>query len=207
MLNYFTYNKMIKNILLDIIHSSKNIYTKNNIVKKYRKNIGEYSYGNIKIHDSGRSSNLKIGKFCSISQDVNIFLGGEHRSDWVSTYPFPILKKSWPSASKITGHTKTKGDVIIGNDVWIGYGVTIMSGVTIGDGAIIGAKAVVTKNVDPYTIVGGVPAKIIRKRFSETQIKKLLSISWWNWSNKKINNYMLMLCNDNIDQFILKASK
>ena len=163
-----------------------NFYTQDLVDKKYQRGIGDYTYGCPEIFDWEEGASLRIGKFCSISSNVKIFLGGEHRADWITTYPFSALNKDWPEASKITGHPRTKGDVIIGNDVWIGYGAVILSGVTIGDGAIIGAMSVVTKNVDSYTIVAGNPAREIKKRFSSNKIRRLMEIKWWNWPIKKI---------------------
>lgn len=174
-------------------------YTRESIDKKYKKYIGKDTYGIPTILDWGEDAKLKIGDFCSIAEKVTIFLGGEHRSDWVTTYPFPAIE-SWKNAKNIKGHPKTKGDVIIGNDVWIGYGSTILSGVKIGDGAIIGAMSLVTKNVEPYTIVGGNPAKPIRKRFDDSNIKKLLKIKWWHWSKYKISKKINVLCSPNVEK-------
>lgn len=122
--------------------------------------IGKWSYGKLKILARREGASLKIGSFCSFSTEVKIFLGGEHRTDWVTTYPF---NKLWKSAKTFTGHPSTKGDVIIGNDVWVGHAAVILSGVMIGDGAVVGANAVVTKNVPPYGIVAGNPARLINK--------------------------------------------
>lgn len=144
-----------------------------------RKNvsIGVGSYGCPKVFAHGGKARLAIGKYCSISSDVTIFLNSDHRLDWVSTYPFSILSEKNKAH---TGHPTGKGDVIIGNDVWIGFGATILSGVKVGDGAVIGARAVVTKDVEPYTIVAGNPAKAIRRRFAPEVIDKLLEIRWWD---------------------------
>jgi len=145
---------------------------------------------------------LKIGKFCSIAMGTTIYLGSEHHVEWVTTYPFFAKFKKASFASNTT-----KGDVIIGNDVWIGDGALILSGVTIGDGAVIGARAVVTKDVKPYEIVAGNPAKHIRFRFTQDQIDKLLKIKWWNWDIKKIEENFPLLLSDNIDEFIKKHYK
>ena len=105
----------------------------------------------------------------------------------LSTYPFPIFFEEWElDVKEIASAWDNKGNIIIGNDVWIGFEAIILSGVTIGDGAIIGTRAVVTKDVPPYTIVGGVPAKPIRKRFSDYVISELLKLQWWNWSENRI---------------------
>ena len=165
--------------------------------------IGRGPYGKPKILEWGEGATLQIGSFCSISAGVQIFLGGEHRVDWVTTYPFNIL---WEEAHHITGHPKSKGDVHIGNDVWIGREAIIMSGVTIGDGAVIGARTVVTKDVPPYVIVAGNPASIIRKRFDDKIINRLLEIQWWSWEDSRIKKVLPMLLNNEIDVF-LEAEK
>jgi acetyltransferase-like isoleucine patch superfamily enzyme len=149
----------------------------------------------------GEGRFLTIGKYCSISTQVLIFLGSEHRTDWISTYPFPIL---WREANSIKGHPSSKGDVRIGNDVYIGYHVLILSGVTIGDGAVIGAGSVVASDVPPYAIVAGNPAHVLRYRFDEETIKKLLKIRWWDWPDEKVKENIHLICNDRVDAFIKK---
>ena len=131
---------------------------------------------------------LIIGKFCSIACGAKfIFNSANHTLSSISTYPFPIFFEEWGLNIKdVAAAWDNKGDIIIGNDVWIGYEAVIMAGVTIGDGAIIGTRAVVTKDVPPYTIVGGVPAKTIRKRFNNETLDELLKIKWWDWSEERI---------------------
>ena len=139
---------------------------------------------------------LKIGRFCSIACGAKfIFNSANHALGSLSTYPFPIFFEEWGLSTAWDNH----GDIIVGNDVWIGYGAVIMSGVTIGDGAIIGTRALVTKDVAPYTIVGGVPAKPIRKRFDEKTIEKLQFIQWWNWDEEKIKKHICDIQAGNID--------
>lgn len=169
--------------------------------------FGKYSYHlhNIHIHYADSGAKLYIGNFCSISTNLNVWLGGNHRSDWVTTYPFGHIHQNIFNNFNGNGHPSTKGDVIIGNDVWICSDVTIMSGITIGDGAIIANNSHVVKNVEPYTIVGGNPAKFIRYRFTPEQIEKLLQIQWWKWDDNKINKFTPLLCNTNIDEFIKAA--
>lgn len=181
----------VVNLLLKKIFYTKNIFSR----KAY--DIGDYTYGKPKVYDWGEGANLKIGKFCSISRDVKIFIGGNHRTDWITTYPFPSIQE-WSEALEIKGHPATKGDVVIGNDVWIGNGATIFSGVKIADGAVIGGQAVVTKDVEPYNIVAGNPARVIKKRFDDDTINRLLKIEWWNWPTDKIKKNVKTLCSDDM---------
>ncbi len=167
--------------------------------------IGEYSYGmpNI-LKYRGDNNRVKIGKFCSIAAEVTIFVGGNHPTTWISTYPF---RRKFDLPGQLEdGHPQSKGDVVIGPDVWIGYGTTILSGVTVGAGAIIAARSVVTKDVSPYHVVGGNPAKMIRARFSDQQIEDLLAIAWWDWSVEKILTAVDDLNADNIDIFIERCN-
>lgn len=170
-------------------------YTNQN--KKYKKfQIGDYTFGKPSIQ-CGENGKVKIGKFCSIASGVTIYAGAEHRMDWVSQYSF---NKFDISAQKDI--IRSKGNVVIGNDVWIADGALILSGVTVGDGAVIGARAVVTKDVGPYEIVAGNPARHIRYRFREDQIQKLLDIRWWDWEIEKIEESFEVLLDNDIDQFI-----
>lgn len=148
----------------------------------------------VRARDDGAT--LKIGAFTSIASGVQILLGGEHRIDWVTTY------MSWKKGEKISGHPKTKGDVIIGSDVWIGTEAIILSGVTIGDGAVIGARSVVTKDVPPYAIVAGNPSRIIKKRFDDQTIKRLLDVKWWLWPDSRIGRAIPLLLSDEIAKFL-----
>lgn len=167
--------------------------------------IGKYTYGNPTVLWEDNTKKLIIGNYCSIANNVNIYLGGNHRTDWVTTYPFGHIHQNIFDGFNGKGHPSSKGDVIIGNDVWIGANSTIMSGVTIGDGVVIANNSHVVKNIEPYSLVGGNPAKLIRYRFSEEQIKNLLEIKWWNWPDEKINKHAHLLCNEKIDEFITIA--
>ena len=145
------------------------------VLKDYK--IGDYTYGVPKVIGKG---DLEIGNFTSIADEVTILLNIEHRHDWITTYPFSAL---FHDAEHIEGHPRGKGPVIIGNDVWIGYRATILSGVTIGNGAVIAANAVVTKDVEPYSVVAGNPAIHKKFRFSEGWCNYLNSkLKWWDWS-------------------------
>ena len=131
---------------------------------------------------------LIIGKFCSIACGAKfIFTSANHTLSSLSTYTFPLFFEEWELEKKdITDSWDNKGDIVIGNDVWIGFEAVIMPGVQIGDGAIIGTRAVVTKDVPPYTVVGGVPARPIKKRFPDEVISSLLEIKWWDWEEERI---------------------
>ena len=142
-----------------------------------------------------------MGKYCSIACGAKfIFTSANHSAQSLSTYPFPIFFEEWSlEVGNITKAWDYKGDIRVGNDVWIGYEAIIMSGVTIGDGAIIGTRAVVTKDVPPYTVVGGVPAKAIKKRFTDEVIEKLIDIQWWNWEDEKVKAKLPDIMSGNIE--------
>lgn len=163
-----------------------------------RVSVGQYTYGNPQFMLWDDSERVHIGAFCSIADEVVIFGGGEHRTDWVTTFPLRIAFGD-PLAG-MDGHPSSKGETKIGNDVWIGFRAIILSGLTIGDGAVIGAGAVVTTDVPPYAIVAGNPAKVVRYRFSSIMIEKLLVIRWWEWDANKIKTNIPLLCSTNIDK-------
>lgn len=148
----------------------------------------EFEKNNVLYHYPINGDGLRIGKFCSIACGAKfIFTSANHAINALSTYPFPLFFEEWGlSAAKVTDAWDNKGDIVVGNDVWIGYEAVLLSGVHIGDGAVIGARAVVTKDVAPYTIVGGVPAKPIRKRFSQAVIDRLLARPWWDLPARKL---------------------
>lgn len=142
---------------------------------------------------------LVFGKFCAIAAETRFMMTGDHKLDAVSTYPFPIFKNGWENAYDIFG-LPTKGDIIVGNDVWFGYDSLIRGGVTIGDGAIIATRAVVVKDVPAYSIVAGNPAKVVKMRFSDADIQRLLKISWWDWSIEKISQHLPLISSTDIDK-------
>lgn len=158
---------------------------------------GKHSYGisNINLRSWGEGAHLFIGSFCSIADNQTIILGGNHRTDWATTFPFGhILSETFPTGHvNGHGHPATKGHVIIENDVWIGEGCTVLSGVKIGSGSIVAAKSVVTRDVAPYTIVGGNPANPIKQRFPQHMIQQLLEIKWWDRSDDDINKIVPLL--------------
>lgn len=184
-----------------------------NIIKNPNIIVGDYTYyddfenvgnfeKNVKYHFDFVGDKLIIGKFCMIASDVKFIMNGaNHLTDSLTTYPFAIFGNGWENAMEGKSYPK-KGDINIGNDVWIGYNATIMAGVTIGDGAIIATNSTVTKDIEPYTIVGGNPAKEIRRRFSEDVVKKLLELKWWNWDIEKITKNIQNLTDNKIEKLI-----
>ena len=153
--------------------------------------IGEFTYGVPNVRKWNENTRLTIGKFCSIGANVEFLLGGEHHTDYCTTYPFDVLVED--------GETMTKGDITVGNDVWIGNEVKILSGVTIGDGAVIGTGAVVTKDVLPYMVVGGVPAKLIKWRMSSEHMEMMFEMQWWDWPLDKIAEALPLLMSKDVD--------
>ncbi len=180
-----------------------------NVVKNPNIIVGDYTYyddfenvenfeKNVKYLFDFIGDKLVIGKFCMIASNVTFIMNGaNHLNDAISAYPFAIFGKDWSKAMEGRNYP-SKGDTLIGNDVWIGYGVTIMPGIKVGDGAIIATKSVVTKDVAPYAIVGGNPAREIKKRFSDEMINQLLNLAWWNWPIEKITQHVNDLTGNDI---------
>jgi len=164
--------------------------------------IGVHTYGKPTVYAWDDKTKLTIGKYCSIAENVTFLLGGNHRVDWISTFPFSEFPNEWPDTAGVVGHPATRGDINVGNDVWIGHGALILSGVRIGDGAVIGAASVVSKDVAPYSIVAGNPAKEVRLRFSREEIEKLLIIKWWDWPDEIVKKKVLSLCGGTADGII-----
>ena len=174
----------------------KNIITNPNII------VGDFTFYNDYVHDPKdfeknnvlyhypyvNHDRLIIGKFCSIACGAKfLFNSANHTLNSLSTFPFPIFTEEWDESMSVTDAWDNKGDIVIGNDVWIGYEAVILAGVHIGNGAIIGTRAVVTKDVPPYAIVGGIPAKKIRSRFDDETIELLQQLKWWDWEPAKIS--------------------
>lgn len=160
--------------------------------------IGAYTYGRPKVRFPESGVLLRIGRYGSIADGVEILLGGNHRLDWATTYPFPALHGLWPAAKGTSGSDATRGDVIIGHDVWLGSQCMVMSGVTIGHGAVVAARAVVTRDVPPYAIVAGNPARLVRTRFDEATVASLLAARWWDASPETITELLPLLMSDRI---------
>ena len=174
-------------------HDRQTVYLKN-VVTDPNIRVGDYTIyhdfvrdprdfekNNVLYHYPVNGDRLVIGRFCSIACGAKfLFTSGNHSLRSLATYTFPMFFDEWGLDAK------NKGDTVIGNDVWIGYEAVILSGVTIGDGAVIGARAVVTRDVPPYTIVGGVPAKPIRRRFDDETAARLRALRWWDWDEERI---------------------
>ncbi|MBU3155810.1 Vat family streptogramin A O-acetyltransferase [Clostridium estertheticum] len=185
-----------------------------NVIKNPNIQVGDYTYyddvngaeefeKHVTHHYDFLGDKLIIGKFCAIAHGIEFVMNGaNHQMCSVTTYPFYIMGNGWEKTTPIFDDLpiKVKGDTIIGNDVWIGQNVVVMPGIHIGNGAIIAANSVVTKNVPDYHIVGGNPAKIIRKRFDDNLIQYLLALKWWNWSAEKIFNNLEILCSSDIEK-------
>ena len=163
-----------------------------------------FEKNNVLYHYPVNRDRLIIGRFCSIACGAKfLFTSANHAMRSLSTYPFPIFFEEWGlDAKNIASAWDNKGDIVVGNDVWIGFEAVILSGVTIGDGAIIGARAVVTRDVPPYTIVGGVPAKPIRKRFDEETIAQLERMRWWDWPHERIKRNIAAIQAGDIDKLV-----
>lgn len=169
----------------------------------------KFEKNNVLYHYPINNDKLIIGKFCSIACGAKfIFTSANHTLKSLSTYPFPIFFEEWGlEKANVASAWDNKGDTVVGNDVWIGYEAVILSGVHIGDGAIIGTRAVVTKDIPPYTVVGGIPAKEIRKRYDEETVTKLLQIKWWDWSFDKIQEYLPYIMNGEIEKLLKNSFK
>jgi len=168
--------------------------------------VGRFTYGfeNISIRQWGEGASLNIGSFCSLALSINIFLGGNHRIDCITTFPFGHIYQDELGGIGILGHPSTRGDVNIGDDVWIGHGVTIMSGITIGSGAVLATNAHVVKDVGPYEIVGGNPAKLLKKRFDDDIIALLMKLRWWDLPVEIIREINKDLCSPPSIDFLKK---
>lgn len=161
--------------------------------------MGAGSYGLPIVHDWQEGATLRIGSYCSIAEQVEIFLGGHHRADWVSTYPFPAMI---PEVADVPGYAVSRGDVVIGSDVWLCTHAIILSGVTVGHGAVVAAGAVVSRDVAPYSVVAGNPARHVRWRFPEESRAALLESAWWEWPEAEVRSVARLLCSDRLSEFL-----
>jgi len=184
-----------------------------NVVKNPNIEVGDFTYyddfedvanfeKNVKYLFDFTGDRLVIGKFCAIASGVTFLMnGGNHLVEAISTFPFSIFGNGWEGAME--GKTfPTKGNTTVGNDVWIGYNSVILPGVTIGDGAIIASCSVVTKDVEPYAIVSGNPAREIRKRFPDERIRALLALKWWDWDLEKITRNLSLLTGNDVEALL-----
>ncbi|ARU86838.1 CatB-related O-acetyltransferase [Pseudomonas sp. M30-35] len=163
----------------------------------YEYGTGSYGMPDVKYVREGTT--LKIGAYCSIAKGVLILLGGNHRTDWVTTYPFPAMLKQ---ARHIEDYEESRGDVLIGSDVWLCTQCTILSGVTIGHGAVVAAGAMVCKDVEPFSIVAGNPARVIGWRFDQPTRDALLASQWWDWPKEEVASVVEQLCSEDVEGFL-----
>lgn len=197
--NYF--DSPFKGVPLD-----KQVTNPNIIVGRYSYYSGYYhghsfdDCARYLLSDQNNVDKLIIGSFCSIGTGVSFMMAGNqgHRMDWISTYPFFYTED--PDFSNALDGYQPAGDTVVGDDVWIGSETMIMPGINIGTGAIIGARAVITKDIEPYSIVTGVPGKSIRKRFSDEEIDRLLEMAWWNWPVERLSKAQAILCSKDIQK-------
>lgn len=186
-----------------------------NIIKDPAIRVGDFTYyhdmtdplqfekNNVLYHYPVNEEKLLIGKYCSIACGAKfLFNGGNHRSASLANFPFAIFTELFPSGLNITDSWDNKGDIIIGNDVWIGYEALIMAGVTIGDGARIGSRSIVTRNVAPYEVVAGAPARVVKKRFDDSTIRELLKIKWWDMDAAGVERIIPFLAEGNLSGLI-----
>ncbi len=210
---------MIKTIFKHVIRKIKRIQeeqrrriiwaTYQNLTKYWMDNpsvtVGDFTYGIPVIANYCNDFEIRIGNFCCISDNVQLLVGGQHHYEYVTQYAFvPHVQAIFDN---VKYSDKSPKPIVIGNDVWIGRNAVIFQGVNIGDGAVVGTNAVVTKDVPPYAIVGGNPARIIKYRFNQGQIDALQEIAWWNWPVEKIKEAMPLMMSANIDEFILRYGK
>lgn len=171
-------------------------------IRRYGFSVGAHSYGRPKVRFADQRHKLAIGRFCSIADKVEILLGGGHHMHWTSTFPFSAFPRTWPDSGSLPDYRAGGGDVVIGSDVWIGSGAMIMPGVTVGHGAVIAARAVVTRDVPPYTLVAGVPAKAVRARFAADIVADLLKTRWWDLPDATIAGLLPLLQGDRAAELI-----
>ena len=165
--------------------------------------VGGHSYGRPKVRFAGPGRRLIIGRYCSVADGVEILLGGNHRTDWVSTYPFAAFPERWPGLGQAgAGYESGRGDVVIGSDVWLGSGCTILSGVRIGHGAVVAARAVVTRDVPDYAIAAGNPARIVRLRFAPEVVASFLHLAWWELPDEDVATLAPLLGSERTGELI-----
>jgi acetyltransferase-like isoleucine patch superfamily enzyme len=164
--------------------------------------VGAFSYGRLRVRHWGEGARLVVGRYCSFADGIEILLGGNHRIDFGSTYPFHSFPDLWPGVPPAERFPYASGDVAIGSDVWIGAGATVLSGVAIGDGAVVAARAVVTKDVAPYAIVAGNPAREVGRRFDEATVAALLETRWWDLPVEQVRGLVPLLQSTDVQGLI-----
>ncbi len=164
-----------------------------------RYDIGDYTYGKLQVE--GSLGRIVIGRFCSLAEGVTALMVG-HNTGWASTYPFNAFPDAFPAASRVHGHPYAKGDLVVGSDVWLGHESVLLGGVAVGHGAVVAARAVVTKDVPPYAVVAGNPARVVKTRFGEDVVQRLLALAWWDWPDEKIQANAALLCSPHVEKLL-----
>lgn len=185
---------------------SANAYTKDTLAEHVASGhlvVGPHTYGPLVLRHWGAPGTYvcRVGDYCSIADGAQVFLGGYHRPEWVSMYPFGAFAE-WRGPGVRTDHTVGRGDVVIGSDVWLGSQCMIMAGVTIGHGAVVAARAIVSRDVPPYAIVAGNPARVVKHRFDDETIADLLAIAWWDWPEERVRQNLDLLLSSDMAAFI-----
>jgi virginiamycin A acetyltransferase len=171
--------------------------------------VGDYSYYADPVDPTGFERNnilfhygpdkLVIGRYCALAREVRFLMGAAGHRMGLSTYPFPMFGADWMPAMDLFAQRVDRPDTVLGNDVWLGYGVTVLAGVHIGDGAIVAARSVVSTSVPPYAVVAGNPARVVRMRFPEDQVRQLLEIAWWDWPVELVTRHIRTIMGDEVD--------
>lgn len=175
-------------------------------LEAYVLTLGHRSYGEPSVmRYPGDTAVVRVGRYCSIANGVVFVVGGNHRPDWVTTYPLRVMLEL--DGALADGHPATKGDIVVGNDVWLGADSRILSGVEIGHGAVIGLGAVVAADVRPYAIVVGNPAREVRRRFPDPMVEALLRIAWWDWPDDDVRERVDDLCSPDVEAFVRRYDR
>lgn len=188
--------------LKNVVHDPSVVVGDFSIYNDFVNDPVDFEKNNVLYHYPINRERLVIGRYCSLACGARfLFTSGNHTQRSVANYPFPIFFQEWSlPVEEITSAWDNKGDIVLENDVWLGYETIVMQGVHIGNGAIVAARSIVTRDVDPYTIVAGSPARPVRKRFPEATIQDLLDLAWWNWPAEKVRDHLDAITRGAVDE-------